>query len=57
MGEEGSKPRKADKVDKSHIEQAGRAALTYLPPDMRSVKQVRCFCFCVYQLLDFWGHL
>ncbi|KAL8577182.1 hypothetical protein ACOMHN_047950 [Nucella lapillus] len=33
------KPRKADKGDKSHVEQPGRAALTYAPPDSRSSKE------------------
>ena len=40
LGEEG-KSRKGDKGDKSHVEQAGRAAFTYTPPDVRAAKQVR----------------
>ncbi|XP_070206468.1 leucine-rich repeat-containing protein 49-like isoform X2 [Littorina saxatilis] len=38
LGEEG-KSRKGEKGDKSHVEQPGRAALTYLAPDARSSKQ------------------
>ncbi|XP_076465763.1 leucine-rich repeat-containing protein 49-like isoform X2 [Babylonia areolata] len=38
QGEEG-KPRKGDRGDKAHQEQPGKAALTYLAPDMRGRKQ------------------
>ncbi|XP_076444066.1 leucine-rich repeat-containing protein 49-like isoform X2 [Babylonia areolata] len=38
---EDSKPtRKGDKGDKAHVEQPGRAALSYSPPDVRSSKEV-----------------
>ncbi|KAL8570755.1 hypothetical protein ACOMHN_006905 [Nucella lapillus] len=39
LGEEGSKPRKGDRGDKSHLEQPGRAALTYSAPDAQGLKQ------------------
>ena len=49
LGEEG-KPRKGEKGDKSHIEQPGRAALTYAPPDVRATKAV---CGSVVDLYGF----